>query len=76
MLAKAPGQANMILNVPPPSRASPLPQRFGLHWRWSNWLRIIVGPGLLAKAVCQAMMILNLPPLSRASPLPQRFGCR
>jgi len=61
----------MILNVPAPSRASPLPQGIWGATKIVDLPRITVGASLLAKAVLQAMMMLNVPAPSRASPLPQ-----
>ncbi|KAB2518486.1 hypothetical protein F8N49_22000 [Pseudomonas sp. GXM4] len=61
-----------MLNVPPHSRASPLPQGVVAppdHWSTRN----IVGASLLAKALGQPAKRLNVPPSSRASPLPQRL---
>ena len=72
LFAKALGQSAKMLDVPPPSRASPLPQGFVAQSnQWST--RNIVGASLLAKALAQANMMLNAPPHSRASPLPQGF---
>ncbi len=71
LLAKAVVQAMVMLNVPAPSRASPL-----LHWiLWVAGIwhapRTPVGAGLLANALGQAMKMLNVPSSSRASSLPQ-----
>ncbi|WP_375123449.1 hypothetical protein [Pseudomonas sp. LW8] len=61
-----------MLNVRPPSRASPLPQGFVAQPnQWST--RNIVGASLLAKALGQSAKMLDVPPPSRASPLPQGF---
>jgi len=73
LLAKAVRQATKMLNVPPPSRASP----HTVGWRCTAVLRPTqkpVGASLLAKAVRQATKTLNVPPPSRASPLPQWVG--
>ena len=73
MLAKAVGQLAGMLDVPPSSRASPLP-----HWFWDvhgncNHPKSPVGASLLAIAVVQLAGILDLPPSSRASSLPHWF---
>ncbi|AFY18868.1 hypothetical protein PputUW4_01663 [Pseudomonas sp. UW4] len=70
LLAKAECQATWMLNVPAPSRASPLPQ---VTWRFRD-LRLAAipcGTSLLAKGECQATRMLNVPASSRAGSLPQ-----
>ncbi|KAB0501690.1 hypothetical protein F7R06_19665 [Pseudomonas moorei] len=61
-------QAALMLNVPAPSRASPLPQ---CSWMYAESVNApnSVGAGLPAMAVCQAALMLNVPAPSRASPL-------
>ncbi|KAB0503401.1 hypothetical protein F7R14_16690 [Pseudomonas lini] len=70
MPAKAECQPISMLNVLASSRASPLPQGFGLSAVFVGSGNKTVGAGLLAKAVCQATLILNVLASSRASPLP------
>ncbi|MDP9658054.1 UNVERIFIED_ORG: hypothetical protein J2W87_006016, partial [Pseudomonas putida] len=55
------GPDTLMVDVPPPSRASPLPQ--GL-WMYGADVdnSILVGAGLPAKADCQATEVLDLPP--------------
>ena len=71
LLAKAVGQAQVVLAVPALSLAGQLPQfdwgvgGICLHRRSS------VGASLLAMAVGQATLMLDRPAPSRASPLPQ-----
>ncbi len=71
LLAIAVDQLVVMLAVPPPSRASPLP-----HWVL-GWPRIspsarnpLWEQSLLAIAVDQLVVMLAVPPPSRASPLP------
>ncbi len=74
LLAKAVDQSSEMLNVPTPSRASPLPQGIRVRMMKGGWTLKIVGASLLAKAVGQLSEMLNVPTPSRASPLPQGFA--
>ncbi|NWL18119.1 hypothetical protein DM828_02080, partial [Pseudomonas umsongensis] len=63
LLAKAVGQLASLLDVPPSSRASPLP-----HFDWWPNLDLghdkpPVGAGLPAMAVGRSASMLNVPPL-------------
>ncbi|CAI8818766.1 hypothetical protein EMIT0P265_20075 [Pseudomonas zeae] len=71
LLAKAVGQATLMLDVLTPSRASSLPQGSGMASGF--WVRQIanVGASLLAKAVGQATLMLDVLTSSQASSLPQ-----
>ncbi len=70
LLAKASGQATSLLNAPPLSRASSLPQVLCRPPIRRSPLNP-VGAGLLAKASGQATSLLDAPPLSRAGSLLQ-----
>ncbi len=58
----------------PPSRASPLPQRLGLHskLRWMNTVN--VGAGLPANAVCRIAHVALIHRHRGQARLPQRLG--
>ncbi len=73
LLAIAVGLLASMLNVPPPSRASPLPHRFLVVYKISVHRRSLWEPSLLAMAVGLLASMLNVLPLSRASSLPHRF---
>jgi|GEM_PF-6537869 len=59
-----------MLNVPPSSRASPLPQVL-LVYAKAAYTQILGGSGLARESGVSVMKMLNVPPSSRASPLPQ-----
>jgi hypothetical protein len=61
--------------VPPPSRASPLPQGPAALTQIGHTTKLLVGACLQAIAVGQAAWILNGLTPSRASSLPQGLGC-
>ncbi len=69
--AKAVGLVAHMLNVPTPSRASPLLQGSGVWIGYSLPPGPLWERGLPAKAVCLVAHMLNVPTPSRASPLPQ-----
>ncbi len=71
LLAIAVGLLASMLNVPPPSRASPLPHRFLVVYKISVHRRSLWEPSLLAMAVGLLASMLNVLPPSRASSLQQ-----
>ncbi len=74
LLAIAVGQLASVLNVPPSSRASPVPRGFRVIPNLDVHHSPPVGASLLAIAVGQLAEMLNLSPPSRAGSLPR--GCR
>ena len=71
MLAIAVDQLASVLDVPPSSRASPLPHWIGNDLQICGHCKFLWEQSLLAMAVDQLASALDVPPSSRASPLPQ-----
>ena len=67
-------QSTSMLNVPTPSRASPLPQESGVQSDFRATNRPLWERGLPAKASGQPTWMLDMPTPSRASSLPQGIG--
>jgi len=72
LLAMAVYQPAMMLNVPPPSRASSAPTGY-LSLEFRGRTQPPVGVSLLAMAVHQPAMMPNVPPPSRASSAPTGY---